>query len=70
MTPAAVFWWDDGGGVTSREQFYLPRGHCSAASPGGAGYGEDCLYKNNLFVVLCSMEGGSGSGYTEVVLTR
>lgn len=70
VTPAAVFWWDDGGGVTSREQFYLPRGHCSAASPGGAGYGEDCLYKNNLFVVLCSMEGGSGSGYTEVVLTK
>lgn len=70
VSPAAVFWWDDGGGVTSTEEFYKPQGHCSSASPGGAGYGEDCLYKNNFFVAICRLMGGFGGGYTEVVLTQ
>jgi hypothetical protein len=70
VSPAAVFWWDDGGGVTSTEEFYKPQGHCSSAAPGGAGYGEDCLYKNNFFVAICRLTGGFGGGYTEVVLTQ
>ncbi|WP_206951709.1 TadE/TadG family type IV pilus assembly protein [Trinickia acidisoli] len=70
IAPAAVFWWDDGGGVGPGEQDFDPQGHCSATSPGGPGYGEDCLYKNNFFATLCTTNGGSGSGYTEVVLTQ
>jgi Flp pilus assembly protein TadG len=67
---AVAFWWDDAGGVGQNEQYYGPSDHCSATSSGGPGYGEDCLYKNNSFVMQCSVSGGSGSGYTEVVLTQ
>ena len=35
-----------------------------------AGYGEDCQYKNNFFAMQCNVNGGSGSGLTEVVLTQ
>jgi hypothetical protein len=70
IAPAAVFWWDDAGGVGPGEQYYSPSSHCSATSPNGPGYGEDCQYKNNFFAAKCTTSGGSGSGYTEVVLTQ
>lgn len=70
VAPAAVFWWDDGGGVGPNEHYYLPQGHCSASSVNGPGYGEDCLYKNNFFAAICTITGGSGSGFTEVILTQ
>ncbi|RKP50620.1 pilus assembly protein TadG-related protein [Trinickia fusca] len=70
VSPAAVFWWDDGGGVGPNEHYYLPQGHCSASSVNGPGYGEDCLYKNNFFAAICTVNGGSGSGLTEVILTQ
>ena len=70
IAPAAVFWWDDAGGVGPGEQYYSPSSHCSATSSNGPGYGEDCQYKNNFFAAKCTTSGGSGSGYTEVVLTQ
>jgi Flp pilus assembly protein TadG len=70
IAPAVVFWWDDAGGVGPGEQYYSPSSHCSATSANGPGYGEDCQYKNNFFAATCTMSGGSGSGYTEVVLTQ
>ncbi|SAL71826.1 hypothetical protein AWB69_08704 [Caballeronia udeis] len=70
IAPAAVFWWDDAGGVGPGEQYYSPSSHCSATSLNGPGYGEDCQYKNNFFAAQCTTTGGSGSGYTEVVLTQ
>lgn len=68
--PAAVFWWDDGGGVGPNEQNYSPAGHCSGMSSGSAGYGEDCLYKNMVVALQCKPTGGSGTGYTQVVLSQ
>jgi Flp pilus assembly protein TadG len=70
IAPAAVFWWDDAGGVGPGEQYYSPSSHCSATSSGGPGYGEDCQYKNNFFAETCTVTGGGTSGYTEVVLTQ
>ncbi|WP_118182313.1 TadE/TadG family type IV pilus assembly protein [Paraburkholderia phosphatilytica] len=72
MAAAIAFWWDDAGGESPGESSYGsgPSTHCSAASVNGAGYGEDCQYKNNSFVMQCNVSGGSGSGYTEVVLTK
>lgn len=70
IAPAVVFWWDDAGGVGPGEQYYSPSSHCSATSANGPGYGEDCQYKNNFFPATCTTSGGSGSGYTEVVLTQ
>ena len=70
IAPSAVFWWDDAGGVGPGEQYYSPQSHCSATSANGPGYGEDCQYKNNFFAAKCTTTGGSGSGYTEVVLTQ
>ncbi len=32
IAPAAVFWWDDAGGVGPGEQYYSPSSHCSATS--------------------------------------
>jgi Flp pilus assembly protein TadG len=68
--PAVVFWWDDAGGVGPGEQYYSPASHCSATSANGPGYGEDCQYKNNFFGATCTPIGGSGTGYTEVVLSQ
>lgn len=68
--PAAVFWWDDAGGVGPQENYYGPSDHCAQISPGSPGYGEDCEYKNNFFAAECQVEGGTTSGYTEVVLTQ
>ena len=68
--PAAVFWWDDAGGVGPGEQYYSPSGHCSQIASGSAGYGEDCQYKNNFFATQCTISGGAASGFTEVVLTQ
>jgi Flp pilus assembly protein TadG len=66
---AAVYWWDDGGGVGQGEQYYGPSAHCSGATSGGPGYGEDCQYKNNFFTVKCAPTGvGNPSGSTQVVL--
>jgi len=70
IAPAAVFWWDDAGGVGPGEPYYGPSSHCSSTSANGPGYGEDCQYKNNFFAAKCTTTGGSGSGYTEVVLTQ
>ena len=70
IAPAAVFWWDDSGGVGPGEQYYGPASHCSGMAANGPGYGEDCQYKNNFFAAKCTTSGGSGSGYTEVVLTQ
>jgi Flp pilus assembly protein TadG len=70
IAPAAVFWWDDAGGVGPGEQYYGPASHCSGRSTNGPGYGEDCQYKNNFFAAKCTTTGGSGSGFTEVVLTQ
>jgi len=67
-----VFWWDDGGGVGPNEGFNLSsNSHCSQLSTSGnPGYGEDCLYKNMVVAVQCQPQGGSGTGYTSVVLTQ
>ncbi len=70
IAPAAVYWWDDAGGVGPGEQYYGPSSHCSATSSNGPGYGEDCQYKNNFFAMQCQTTGGSGSGFTEVVLSQ
>ena len=70
IAPAAVFWWDDAGGVGPGEQFYGPASHCTGIATNAAGYGEDCQYKNNFFAMQCNVTGGSGSGLTEVVLTQ
>lgn len=70
MAAAIAFWWDDAGGEGQNESSYSPMSHCSATTSGGPGYGEDCQYKNNSFVMQCKVSGGSGSGYTEVVLTQ
>jgi len=67
---AAVFWWDDGGGGYANTRYYPPATHCSGMATNAAGYGEDCLYKNNYFAMECNVQGGSGSGLTEVVLTQ
>ena len=67
---AAVFWWDDAGGVGPGEQYYGPASHCAQIAANGPGYGEDCQYKNNFFAIECNVQGGSGSGLTEVVLTQ
>ncbi len=70
--PAAVYWWDDAGGVGPNEQFYGPASHCTQISSSDPGYGEDCQYQNNFFAVNCTVSGGggSGSGLTQVVLTQ
>jgi len=65
-----VFWWDDAGGVGPGEQYYGPASHCAQIAANGPGYGEDCQYKNNFFAIECNVQGGSGSGLTEVVLTQ
>ena len=70
IAPAAVFWWDDAGGVGPGEKFYGPASHCTGIAANAAGYGEDCQYKNNFFAMQCNVTGGSGSGLTEVVLTQ
>jgi Flp pilus assembly protein TadG len=68
--PAVVFWWDDAGGVGPGEQYYSPASHCSATSANGPGYGEDCQYRNSFFGAECAISGGSGSGFSEVVLSQ
>ncbi len=70
IAPAAVFWWDDAGGVGPGEDYYGPASHCTGIAANGPGYGEDCQYKNNFFAMQCNVQGGSGSGLTEVVLTQ
>jgi Flp pilus assembly protein TadG len=70
VAPAAVFWWDDAGGVGPGEQYYGPNGHCSQIGSSSAGYGEDCQYKNMVVALQCKPSGGSGTGYTAVVLTQ
>jgi hypothetical protein len=70
VAPAAVFWWDDDGGVGPGEQYYGPSSHCSQIGSSGAGYGEDCQYKNMVVTLQCQAIGGSGTGYTSVVLTQ
>lgn len=70
VAPAAVFWWDDAGGVGPGEQYYSPSSHCSQISSSGPGYGEDCQYKNMVVALQCQSSGGSGTGYTAVVLTN
>jgi len=70
IAPAAVFWWDDAGGVGPGQQYYGPVQHCDNATSNMPGYGEDCMYKNNFFAAQCTVTGGSGSGFTEVVLTQ
>jgi Flp pilus assembly protein TadG len=70
IAPAAVFWWDDDGGVGPSEQYYSPSGHCSQIGSSSPGYGEDCQYKNMVVALQCHATGGSGTGYTEVVLTQ
>lgn len=70
VAPAAVFWWDDAGGVGPGEQYFSPSSHCSQISSSSPGYGEDCQYKNMVVALQCSATGGSGTGYTAVVLTQ
>ena len=68
--PAAVFWWDDAGGVGPNEPYYGPSSHCSQIGSSSPGYGEDCQYKNMVVALQCEASGGSGTGYTSVVLTQ
>ncbi|QBR01259.1 pilus assembly protein TadG-related protein [Paraburkholderia pallida] len=72
VQPAAVFWWDDGGGVGPNEQNYGTKTHCApmAGNPALPGYGEDCKYGNMILALQCTPTGGSGTGYTSVVLTQ
>ncbi|HTH61606.1 MAG TPA: pilus assembly protein TadG-related protein [Paraburkholderia sp.] len=71
VQPAAVFWWDDAGGEGANEADYGASSHCSQIrSSSSAGYGEDCQYKNMVAAVQCQATGGSGTGYTAVVLTQ
>ena len=74
VLPAAVFWWDDGGGVGPNEGFGTLSGnsHCSQLSSSGTpGYGEDCQYRNLVVTLQCAQSaGGSGTSNTSVVLTQ
>jgi Flp pilus assembly protein TadG len=70
VQPAAIFWWDDGGGEGPGEPSYGPASHCSGTNSSSAGYGEDCQYKNTIVALQCQSTGGSGTGYTSVVLTQ
>nr|WP_322059250.1 pilus assembly protein TadG-related protein [Paraburkholderia sp. J63] len=68
--PAAVFWWDDAGGEGPGELYYGPSSHCSQIGASSPGYGEDCKYTNMVVALQCQTSGGSGTGYTQVVLTQ
>ncbi len=60
--------------AAAKESLAWPRQHLHALGGLGAtahaGYREDYEYKNNFFAMECNVQGGSGSGLTEVVLTQ